>query len=121
MNPFGFRESSESGSGFDLSRTIRGLVVLAFALIQLVLVARILLDLGVIPADVRLAGPIVRGSDALAAPVQQIGGGLGSMLGGGALGGVAGNGLNVAMLVALGGWTVVEGLVMRVVKKFDQI
>jgi len=121
MNPFGSRESSKSGSGFDLSRTIRRLVVLAFALIQLVLVARILLDLGVIPADVRIAGPLVRASDALAAPVQRIGGELGSMLGGGALGGVPGSGLNVAMLVALGGWTVVEGLVMRVVKKFDQI
>jgi len=121
MHCFGAQEPSESGSGFDLSRTIRRLVVLGFALIQLVLVSRILLDLGVIPADVRVAGPIVRWSDALAAPVQQIGGGLGSMLGGGALGGVPGSGVNIAMLVALGGWTVVEGLVMRVVKKFDQI
>ena len=107
-----------SGSGFDLSRTIRRIVVLGFALIQLVLVSRILLDLGVIPPDSFVGDPIVQGSDALAAPVRQIGGGFGSFMGG--MGGATG-GLNMAMVVALAGWTVVEGLVLRVVRKFDEI
>ncbi|MEJ2539614.1 MAG: hypothetical protein P8188_06540 [Gemmatimonadota bacterium] len=107
-------------SGFDLSRTIRRIVLLAFALIQLVLVARILLDLGVIPVDSAIGSPIVRASDALAAPVQGVGSGLPFGLGG-MMGGVAGEGFNMTMVLALGGWTVVEGLVMRVVKKFDQI
>lgn len=119
MTPFGSREAPEPASGFDLSRTIRKIVLLGFALIQLVLVARILLDLGVIPADTMVGDPIVRGSDALAAPVRGVTsalpfGGLTGMFGGGA-------GFNLNMVLALAGWTVVEGLVMRVVKKFDQI
>ena len=36
-------------------------------------------------------------------------------------GGFGGGGFNVTMVIALAGWTVVEGLVMRVVKKFDRI
>lgn len=121
MNLFGSREDSAPESGFDLSRTIRKVVLLGFALIQLVLVARILLDLGVIPVDSVVGDPIVRASDGLAAPVQGIANALPISLGAGMFGGMAGGGLNLAMLLALGGWTVVEALVMRVVKKFDQI
>lgn len=121
MIPFGSREApAPASSGFDLSRTIRRIVLLAFALIQMVLVARILLDLGVIPLDSPVGEPIVRGSDALAAPVQGVGSGLPFGLGR-MMGGMAGQGFNATMVLALGGWTVVEGLVMRVVKKFDQI
>lgn len=120
MIPFASREASASGSGFDLSRTIRKIVVLGFALIQLGLVARILLDLGVIPLDSPVGEPIVRASDALAAPVQGVGSSLPFGMGG-MMGGIAGAGFNMTMVLALGGWTVVEGLVMRVVKKFDQI
>lgn len=120
MIPFGSREAPPQAAGFDLSRTIRRVVMLGFALIQLVLVARILLDLGVIPADVRVADLIARGSEALARPVQGIGDALPFGLGG-MMGGVAGAGFNLQMVLALAGWTVVEGLVMRVVKKFDQI
>ncbi|MBT8336175.1 MAG: hypothetical protein KJO11_06185 [Gemmatimonadetes bacterium] len=125
MTLFGSREAAPQAPGFDLSRTIRRIVLLAFALIQAVLVARILLDLGVIPAESRFGDPIVLGSDALAAPVQGVGSalpfGLGGMMGGmgGMMGG--GGGFNVTMVLALAGWTVVEGLVMRVVKKFDRI
>ena len=100
---------------------IRKLVVLAFAVIQLVLVARILLDLGVIPADFGSAAMIVTWSDTLAAPVQGLGAGLGGMFGGGGIPGMSpglGDGLNPAMVAALIGWTVVEGLVLRVVSKF---
>jgi hypothetical protein len=92
---------------------IKRLVVLAFAVVQAILVARILLDLGVIPTGSGVAGPIITMSDALAAPVQGVG--LGGLLGGGV---PAGEGFNPVMIAALMGWTVVEGLVMRVVTKF---
>lgn len=109
------RESpEEQGRDFDLSRSVRRVVLLGFAIIQLVLVARILLDLGVLPEGGRLAEFVTVGSDALAAPVQRVGSIFGGMFG--SIGG-----LNVTMLVALAGWSVVEGLVMRVVRKFDAI
>lgn len=102
---------------------VRKLVVLAFAVIQLVLVARILLDLGVIPADVGFAGAVVEWSDTLAAPVAGIGGGFGDQFGGGipGLSPGLGEGLNPVMLAALAGWTLVEGLVLRVVMKFAAV
>jgi hypothetical protein len=102
-------------------RLMRRLVVLAFAVIQAILVARILLDLGVIPAEGGISGFIITSSDALAAPVQGIGNGLGGMFGGGGLGGVAGDGFNPVMMAALMGWTLVETLVMRVVTKFAAV
>ncbi|MFP3882465.1 MAG: hypothetical protein ACLFRT_00050 [Actinomycetota bacterium] len=107
--------------GFDLSRLLRRLVLLAFALIQLILVARILLDLGVIPEGSSWGGLIVMWSDLLAAPVQGVGSGFGSWFAGGEIGAMAGEGFNPVMLVALAGWSVVEGLVMRVVRKLDQV
>jgi hypothetical protein len=120
MTLFGSREASPTTPGFDLSRTIRRIVLLGFALVQLVLVARILLDLGVIPTDSGFADPIIRASDAVAAPVQGVGNALPFGLGG-MMAGIGGAGFNMSMVLALAGWTVVEGLVMRVVKKFDQI
>ena len=51
-------------------RWVRRIVLLAFAMIQLLLVARVLLDLGVIPADWPIADQIATISDALAAPVE---------------------------------------------------
>ncbi len=107
--------------GFDLPRVFHRLVVLAFALIQLILVARILLDMGVIPEEGRWGLSIVTWSDLLAAPVQGVGSGFGSWFAGGEIGAMAGEGFNPVMLVALAGWSVVEGLVMRVVRKFDQV
>lgn len=100
-------------------RFARRLVLLAFAVIQLVLVTRILLDLGVIPAQATIADFVVPLSDALAAPVAGLGSGLGGLLGGGSIfgGGLAGDGLNPAMVAALVGWTIVEGLVLRVVSR----
>jgi len=111
---------SRSGGGGGLVGLVRKLVVLAFAVIQLTLVARILLDLGVIPADLGWADAIVSWSDTLAAPVQGLGSGLSEIFGGGGVPGVGGlgDGLNPAMAAALFGWTVVEGLVLRVVAKF---
>lgn len=113
----GAEQAATTGRGFDLSRTLRRLVVLGFALLQAVLIARILLDLGVIPAEGTFGELVITASDLLAAPVQGIGG----MFGGMGLEGIAGEGFNPVMLVALAGWSVVEGLVMRVVRKFDQV
>ena len=110
------RQRAEHADGFDLSRSVRRVVVLAFAVIQLVLVARILLDLGVVPGGGRLGDLIVTYSDILAAPVQRAGSIFGGLFATG-----AGTGLNVKMLVALAGWSIVEGLIMRVVKKFDEV
>ena len=100
-------------------RWVRRLVVLAFALIQLFLVARILLDLGVIPEDGFWGDLIVPVSDALAAPVEGISDALGGFLGG--QGAIAGEEFNPVMLGALVAWTVVEGLVMRVVDKLASV
>lgn len=99
-------------------RLLRRVVVLAFAVIQLVLVARIVLDLGVIPEEGRWADLIITFSDGLAAPVEGIGSGLGAF-GGTEM--VAGEGLDAVIVSALIGWSVVEGLVMRVVTKFAQV
>lgn len=106
---------------FDLSSLIRRATLLIFSLIQLVLVARILLDLGVIPEDGSLGEFVVSWSAVLAAPVQGVGSGLDSLFGGGGFTAIAGDGFDPAILAALAGWSIVEGLVMRVVRKFDQI
>jgi hypothetical protein len=104
-------------------RLIRRLVVLAFAVIQLILVGRILLDLGVLPTVGAIADIVVPWGDALAAPVQGLGNSLGGFFGSGAIPGLgaAGGGLNPAMVAALAGWTIVEGLVLRVVGKFAAV
>ncbi len=122
FNPTAWAQAPGGGGG-GLMGVLRKLVVLAFALIQLVLVLRILLDLGVIPAEWGFSDLIVTWSDALAAPVAGIGGGLAGLMGGGIPGmdPSLGAGLNSAILAALAGWTVVEGLVLRVVRKFAAI
>jgi len=122
FNPGQFAGMRQSRGG-GLGGLIRKLVVLLFAGIQAILVGRILLDLGVLPGEGTLADLVVPWSDTLAAPVQGIGDGLGGLLGGGGLGmpgigaGTGSMGLNAVMVTALLGWTVVEGLVLRVVTK----
>jgi len=111
---------ARAGGGGPL-RLVRRLVVLAFAVIQLILVGRILLDLGVIPAEGLALEYLVPWSDALAAPVKGLGEGVGGLFGGGGIPGIGpglGDGLNPVMLAALAGWTIVEALVLRVVGKF---
>lgn len=116
---------ARGGGGGGLMGIVRKLVVLAFAVIQLVLVGRILLDIGVVPVDWDFTPNIVSWSDTLAAPVAGIGGGLGDLFGGGGgipgMGPSVGAGLNPVMLAALAGWTIVEGLVLRVVAKFAAV
>lgn len=98
------------------------LVVLAFAAIQAVLVGRILLDLGVIPAEGLALEYLVPLSDALAAPVRGLADSLGGLFGGGGAGvGLPGGGalgggaISPDIVGALVGWTIVEALVLRVV------
>lgn len=96
-------------------------MLLGFALIHLVLISRILLDLGVIPETSGFGELIVTWSNVLAAPVQGVGSGLDSLFGGGGFTAIAGDGFDPAIVAALVGWSVVQGLVMRVVRKFDEI
>jgi hypothetical protein len=115
---------ARGGGTGGLMGLVRKVVVITFAVIQLILVGRILLDLGVIPAEGAALEYLVPWSDALAAPVKGLGDGLGGLPGGGGITGVGpglGAGLNAAMLAALVGWTIVEGLVLRVVGKFAAV
>lgn len=107
--------------GFSPFRLLARLVVLVFAVIQLVLVVRILLDLRVFPPEGVWSERIIAWSDALAAPVQGVGGGIGGMFGGGDLGMIPGAGFNPVMVAALAGWSVVEWLSMRVVQKLASV
>jgi hypothetical protein len=128
INPAAWMQARRAGGGGPVG-LVRKLVVLAFAVIQLILVARVLLDLGLIPAEGAALELLVPWSDALAAPVAGLGDGLGGLLGGGipGLGGLPGTGqafgggLNPVMLAALAGWTIVEALVLRVVGKFAAV
>lgn len=88
---------------------IRQLVIAGFALVQAVLGARILLDLGVLPADVPFANLIVPFSDALAAPITALAERLGAAAPG------VGGGLNPAIVTALVGWSVVEMVVLMII------
>ncbi|MEO8510689.1 MAG: hypothetical protein ABI534_05550 [Chloroflexota bacterium] len=92
---------------------LRRAVVLGFGVVQLILVARVLIDLGVLPDTGAIADFIVPLSDAVAAPVAgiaaSIGGGFGSPIGGG---------VDPAIVAGLIGWTLVEGLVMSVLSRF---
>lgn len=111
--------------GFNLFRVFRRLVIFIFAFIQLVLVSRILLDLEIIPMDWAISDSIIRYSDSLAAPVQGIGNVFGvfesasAMIPG--MDAIAGQGFNPVMLAALAGWTAIEPLVLRVVRKFESV
>lgn len=107
--------------GFNPFRFVRRVVVLGFAMIQLVLVARILLDLGIVPSEGTWGITIIYWSDFFAAPVQELGSGLSGLFGGGGLDFIAGGGLNPVMIAALAGWTVLESLIMRVVTKFESV
>lgn len=117
------RHGNGGGTGGPMT-FVRKVVVLAFAVIQLILVTRILLEIGVVPADWGVSPSVVTWSDALAAPVSGIGSGLGDLFGGEGIPGIGpalGDGLNPLMIAALAGWTVVEGLVLRVVRKFASV
>lgn len=113
--------ASTQGTGFNPFRLIRRVVVLLFTLIQGVLIARIFIDLGVIPTENTFSDVIVFWSNFLAAPVQGIGSGLGTLFGGGGIEMIAGEGLDAVIVTALIGWTVVEKLAMRFFSKLETV
>jgi hypothetical protein len=117
---FGVNASAQ-GTGFNPFRLIRRVVVLLFTLIQGVLIARILIDVGVIPTENTFSDVVVFWSNFLAAPVQGIGSGLGALFGGGGIEMIAGEGLDAVIVTALVGWTVVENLAMRFFKKLEAV
>ncbi|MDQ2940557.1 MAG: hypothetical protein M3R05_00045 [Chloroflexota bacterium] len=94
---------------------LRRLIVLGFAVVQLILVARILIDLDVLPGEGTLPDLVISLSEAVAAPVakmaQGFGGGFGSPV----------SGADPAIIAALIGWTVVEGLVVGVLSRFSSV
>lgn len=86
---------------------MRRLIVLAFGVIQLVLTARIAMDFGLFPAEGGLANAIVPLSEALAAPIQAVADAVGLDFSG-----IPGAGIDPAILGALIGWSIVEGVVL---------
>ncbi len=85
------------------------LIVLAFGAIQLILTARLAIDAGILPSAGAIADVIVPASEALAAPIQALADAIGVDLSG-----VPGAGFDPAILVALVGWTAVEGLALMI-------
>ena len=88
---------------------IRQLVLAAFGVVQAVLGARILLDLGVLPTDIPFVDLIVPFSDALAAPITAIAERFGASPPG------FGAGLNPAIVTALLGWSMIEMVLLMVI------
>jgi hypothetical protein len=85
------------------------LIVLAFGMIQLVLAARIAIDIGMLPSNGAIADLVIPVSEALATPMQAIADAIGLDLSG-----VPGAGIDPAILTALVGWTAVEGLALMI-------
>jgi len=88
--------------------SMRQLIFIGFGVIQAVLGARILLDVGVLPPDMPLVDLIVPISDALAAPVRAIAERFG------AAPPDIGMGLNPVIVTALIGWSLIEAVVLMV-------
>ena len=85
------------------------LVVLAFGMIQLVLAARIAIDIGMLPSNGAIADLVIPVSEALATPMQAVADAIGIPLNG-----APGSGIDPAMVTALVGWTAIEGLALMI-------
>jgi hypothetical protein len=90
---------------------MRRLVLFAFGAIQLVLVARIAIDLGFLPAGGDLAGFIAPLSDTLAAPVRALGDAIGVDFT------AAAGSVDPAIIGALVGLSAIEGIVLMIVAR----
>jgi len=88
---------------------MRRLIVLAFGIIQLVLTARIAIDLGILPSSGDLADIVVRLSEALAAPIQVVADAIGINFHA-----APGTGLDPAILTALIGWSIIEAIALMI-------
>ena len=89
---------------------MRQIIVIAFGAIQLILGARIAIDLGFLPAEGGIADFVIPTSEALAAPIQAIADAIGFDLSG-----IPGGGVDPVILAALIGWSIVEGIVLMLV------
>jgi hypothetical protein len=85
------------------------LIVLAFGAIQLILVGRLAIDLGMLPSTGAIADFVIPASEALAAPIKALVDAIGVDVGD-----VAGTGFDPAILAALVGWSAVEGLALMI-------
>jgi hypothetical protein len=86
---------------------VRRLIVLVFGAIQLVLTARIAIDFGFLPAEGGIADLVVPLSETLAAPIQAVADAVGLDFTA-----IPGAGIDPAIMGALIGWSIVEGLVL---------
>ncbi|MFL5680412.1 MAG: hypothetical protein ACJ77B_07415 [Chloroflexota bacterium] len=92
---------------------VKRLVILAFGVVQLILLARIALDLHVVTLTGAPADAIVSASNAVAAPVRGIVKAFAS-----STGLAAGSGLDPLIVGALAAWSVVEGVVLTIGARF---
>jgi hypothetical protein len=90
---------------------MRRLVILAFGAIQLVLVARIAMDLGILPSAGELADVVVSLSDALATPVQALADAIGIDFP------ASTGGVDPVIIAALVAWSAIEGIVLMIVAR----
>lgn len=88
---------------------MRRLIVLAFAAIQLVLVARLAIDFGMLSAEGDFAVLVIRLSEALAAPIEVVAEAIGVNFDA-----VPGSGMDPAILTALIGWSIVEAILLMI-------
>ena len=88
---------------------MRRLIVLVFGVIQLILVARLAIDFGMINAQGDLADTVIRLSEALAAPIQALADAIGVDFSG-----IPGAGIDPAILTALIGWSIVEAVALMI-------
>jgi hypothetical protein len=88
---------------------VRRLIVIAFAAIQLVLLARLAIDFGMLSAEGELADLVIRLSETLAAPIQVVAEAIGVNFDA-----VPGSGMDLAILTALIGWSIVEAIALMV-------
>lgn len=88
---------------------MRRLVLIAFGAIQLVLVARIAMDLGMVPSGGDVGSFVMSASSTLAAPMQVLADAVGI--------GTTGGGVDPVIITALIGWSVVEGIALMILAR----
>lgn len=86
---------------------MRRLLVVVFGAIQLVLTARIAIDFGILPAEGAIADLVIPLSETLAAPIQAVADAVGVDFSG-----IPGAGIDPAIITALIGWSIIEGIAL---------
>jgi hypothetical protein len=86
---------------------VQHVIVIAFGLVQLVLVGRIAIDLGVFSAQGSVGSFVISASEALATPIQAFADATGMQLSG-----IPGAGIDAAILASLLVYSLVEGILL---------